>query len=132
MAEAWAHHLFPATWKAASAGLLTYPISSRTRSIMQEVGLDMAGQHSKSIDAVDLDDYDLVVTLSDEAERYLPRLRDPDRHWRRPFADPMAFRGSPDEVRAAFRAGRQKAHDVVREVMNALARNIEEGPTAEV
>ncbi len=117
MAEAWARHLFPPDWQAASAGLLTYPISSRTRAVMQEVGLDMAGQRPKTIDEVDLDSFDLVVTLSDDAGRYLPRLREPGRHWARPIADPMGAEGAAEAVRAAFRAGRDQARAIVEDVL---------------
>jgi arsenate reductase len=69
MAEAWARHLFPADWTAASAGLITHPIHDRTRAIMAEAGVGMEGQVSKSIDTQNLDAFDLVVTLSDEAGR---------------------------------------------------------------
>jgi len=88
---------------------------------MQEVGLDLAGQHSKSIDTVDLDAFDLVVTLSQEASTYLPPLADPERHWRRPFTDPMEATGEPDEVREAFRVGRERAREAVVEVLATFA-----------
>jgi arsenate reductase (thioredoxin) len=120
MAETWARHLFPDHWNVASAGLLTYPISRRTEAVMQEVGLSTAGQHSQSIDEYDLDAFDLVVTLSDEAGNYLPALRDPSRHWHRPFADPMAAVGTPTDVREAFREGRQQARRIVQEVIAAF------------
>lgn len=121
MAEAWARHLFPGAWLAASAGLVTYPISRRTRAVMQEVGLDMAGQHPKTIDEVDLDGFDLVVTLSEEAGRYLPSLRAPERHWHRPVVDPMAAEGEPEQVREAFRTGRGRVREVVQEVLAHLS-----------
>ncbi|HOX25433.1 MAG TPA: arsenate reductase ArsC [Candidatus Krumholzibacteria bacterium] len=119
MAEAWARRLFPAGWEAASAGLVVHPIGRRTRAIMAEVGLDLSEQHPKPIDTFDLDAFDLVVTLSDEAGRYLPTLRDPGRHWRRPIDDPMEATGSPGEVREAFRAGRRRAGAIVVEVLAA-------------
>ena len=119
MAEAWAHRLFPAGWQAASAGLLVHPIGRRTRAIMAEVGLDLAHQYAKPIDAVDVDGFDLVVDLSAEAGRYLPPLRDPARLWRRPIPDPMEAEGAPEEIRAAFRAGRERARAVVLEVLAA-------------
>jgi len=117
MAEAWARELLPPDWEIASAGLLTSPVSRRAAAVMQEVGLDLDGQHSKSIDTVDLDTFDLVVTLSQEASTYLPPLAEPERHWRRPFTDPMEAQGEPDEVREAFRVGRERAHEAVAEVL---------------
>lgn len=122
MAEAWARHLFPAGWTAASAGLLTHPIHERTRAIMAEAGVTMDGQYSKPIDSVDLDAFDLVVTLSLEAGRFLPALADPGRHRRCPMTDPMSARGSPEEIRAAYRAGRDHLKRLVCELVSELSR----------
>ncbi len=119
MAEAWARHLFPADWTVASAGLITHPIHARTRAIMAEVGVGMDGQHSKAIDVHDLDAFDLVVTLSDEAGRFLPPLADPTRHRHLPVSDPMAARGTPEQIRAAYRAGRDAIRAIVQDIANA-------------
>lgn len=119
MAEAWARAVFPDGWEAASAGLLTYPIVENTRNAMAELGLDMDGQHSKSVDGVDLDAFDLVVTLSRQSTQFLPRLRDPSRHLARPLSDPMSARGAPDEVRAAF----ARARDHIGELVIGLVRD---------
>jgi len=113
MAEAWARHLFPAGWTAASAGLLTHPIHDRTRAVMAEAGVGMEGQFSKSVDTQDLDAFDLVVTLSEEAGRFLPALTDPACHRRCPVPDPMSFRGTPEEIRTAYREGRDRIRTLV-------------------
>lgn len=113
MAEAWARQLFPAGWSTASAGLVTHPIHERTRAIMAEAGVAMDGQHSKSIDALDLDAFDLVVTLSPEAGRFLPALADAARHRPCPMVDPTEARGTPDQIRAAYRAGREHLRGLV-------------------
>lgn len=116
MAETWARHLFPAGWEVASAGLLTYPITDKTRFTMQEVGLEMTGQHSKTMDTFDLNEFDLIVTLSEESSRFLPGLADPQRHVRRPLDDPMAAGGDGEAKRAAFRRGREEIRDIVQAV----------------
>lgn len=113
MAEAWARHLFPDGWSAASAGLLTHPIHDRTRATMAEAGVAMDGHYSKSIDTLDLDSFDLVVTLSPEARRFLPALTDPARHRPCPMVDPTEARGAPEEIRAAYRAGRDHLRGLV-------------------
>ena len=117
MAEAWARRLFPAGWTVLSGGLLTYPISDNTRGAMSEVGLDMAGQETKTFDQFDLDSFDLVVTLSNESGRYLPRLADPGRHLRRPVSDPMSATGSSEEIQAAFRLGRDRIKQIVQDIL---------------
>ena len=128
MAEAWARKLFPDGWEVASAGLLTYRITKKTRAVMQEVGLDMAGQQTKTLDVVDLDSFDLVVTLSEEVGRYLPRLADPDRHVPCPMEDPMSATGDPEKVRAAFRQGRDRTRQIVEAVVDGRIRAGMTGP----
>jgi len=118
MAESWARHLFPSDWSTASAGLVTYRITDRTRWVMEEVGVSMDGQHPKTFDTLDLDGFDLVITLSREAGRFLPSLAHPDRLVRRPLDDPMSVSGDSEEVREAFRIGRDKVRVVVQEVVD--------------
>lgn len=130
MAEAWARALFPDGWEAASAGLVTYPITERTRQAMAAVGLDMEGQRSKPVDDVDLDSFDRVVTLSGQSTRFLPRLKDPSRHLARPLTDPMGARGSEQEIRRAFAAARDRIGEVVREVIRELGGEPKTPPTA--
>ena len=86
MAEAWARELFPAQWQVQSAGLLTYRITDKTRAVMNEVGLDLAGQKPKTFDKVDLDSFDLIITLSEEAGLYLPLPG-----WGERFGEQMAW-----------------------------------------
>jgi arsenate reductase len=117
MAEGWARRLFPAEWEVASCGMITHPITRETREAMAEVQIDLADQHTKSLDAVDLESFDLVVTLSRTAGRYLPRLRRPGVHRPMPISDPMATRGTDEEVRDAFRGGRERIRSIVEEIV---------------
>ena len=121
MAEAWARALFPAGWEASSAGLITYPITERTRAVMDEAGVSMEGQTTKSLDVFDLDDFDLVVTLSRQSTTFLPALAHPERHLARPIPDPMSAVGSPEEIHAAFVRGRDAVRDLVRELVETHA-----------
>ncbi len=118
MAEAWAKRLFPADWSVASCGLVTYPIVPETRAALAEVGLEMEGQESQSLDAYDLDEFDLIVTLSVQSGRFLPPLKHPERHLRHPVKDPMSFRGPADQVAEAFRTGRETIRQVVQDLVD--------------
>lgn len=120
MAEGWARGLVRAGWEVGSAGLVPYPVSRRARAVMAEVGIDLAGHREKSLTEVRLTTWDVVVTLSDEAGRYLPRLRPTQRHLHRPVDDPMAATGTPGEVREAFRAARDNIGGVVRAVLTEI------------
>lgn len=116
MAETWARHLCPDHWEICSGGLLTYPITDKTRFTMQEVGLEMTGQDTKTIDGFDLDSFDLIVTLSKEAGNFLPSLSDPSRHIRRAMTDPMGIKGDSETVRTAFRTGRDHIRALVQDL----------------
>jgi arsenate reductase len=120
MAEGWARQLAPSGWKVGSAGLVPYPVSRRAQAVMAEAGIDLAGHREKSLTEVRLGTWDVVVTLSDEAGRYLPRLRPAQRHLHRPVDDPMTSTGTPDEVRELFRIARDHIGDVVRAVLAEL------------
>ena len=79
---------------------------------MAEIGIDITGQVSKSVDTIDLSGLDLVVTLcSDEVCPILPGLVR-RLHW--PIADPATR--EPGEPQAPFRAAR----DVIRGKIEAL------------
>ncbi len=120
MAEGWARRLAPAGWEIGSAGLVPYPVSRRARAVMAEVGIDLSGHREKSLTEVRLGTWEVIVTLSEEAGRYLPRLRPTQRHLHRPVDDPMTATGTTDEVREAFRTARDEIGDVVRAVLAEL------------
>ena len=116
MAEAWASRLFPPGWTARSCGLVTHRITHQTREAMAEVGLDMAGQTPQSLDDYDLDSFDLIVTLSPEAGRFLPALGNSVRHLACPVEDPMSAEGTAEEISQAFRSGRERIRRIVQDV----------------
>lgn len=117
MAEAWARHLLPPDWEIHSAGLLIYRITSKTREAMAEAGVDMTGQESKTLDNFNLNHFDLIISLSEEAGRFLPALARPETHVHHPVDDPMSATGSADEVRTAFRTAR----DLIRRLVERIA-----------
>jgi arsenate reductase len=120
MAEAWARSLLPREWEISSCGLITHPIAEETKAVMAEVGLSLDDHRSKSVDEFDLEEFDLVVTLSRTAARYLPRLGCPERHLERPVPDPMAVEGSKTAIRRAFREGRDHLRRIVEELSKRL------------
>ena len=118
MAETWAKHLFPDEWSVASGGLLTYRITDKTKFTMKEVGLEMTGQDTKTIDTHDLDSFDLVVTLSEEAGKFLPTLKDPSRHIRRAMKVSLSATADTETVRQAFRTGREHIKSIVQAIVD--------------
>ena len=84
---------------------------------MAEVGIDITGQVSKSVDTIDVTELDLVVTLC--AEEVCPALPGSVQrlHW--PIPDPAS--GEPGDPHQRFRAAR----DAIREKIEALTETLQ-------
>jgi len=108
MAEGFARAQAPAEVAVWSAGLEPGVVHPFALQVMREVGIELQGQTSKSLDAVPWREADTVVTLCGEADETCPALAAQVRrvHW--PLADPtrapegerlQAFRDVRDEIR---------------------------------
>lgn len=73
---------------------------------MREVGIDISHQRSKSVDEFRDMDFDLVITVCDDADRNCPVWLGRGRKVHIGFPDPAAVTGSEEERLAAFRAVR--------------------------
>jgi arsenate reductase (thioredoxin) len=114
MAESWARKLFPRKWEVHSAGLITSPISSKTKEAMKAKGLHMRSQRSKSIDDYNLNDFDHVLTFSKQAANFLPTLKHPERHIHFPVTDPTGSTGTPAQVKKAYAEARDLIGDILK------------------
>lgn len=68
MAEGLAKRLLGTRLYVDSAGLRAGPPNPFAVSVMREVGIDIAGHRAKSVDEVADESFDLVVSLSPEAQ----------------------------------------------------------------
>lgn len=64
MAEAFAKHLSPPKTRILSAGMKPGAIPLHVVQAMQELGVSMRGQNSKTLSAVPIDEIDLVVSFN--------------------------------------------------------------------
>lgn len=107
MAEGLARHMLGDDVEVSSAGSEPTTLNPYAVEAMAEVGIDISGQRSKPIDAIDTGALDLVVTLC--AEEVCPALPGSVRrlHW--PIADPASSEPlAPDAMRDRFRAARDQ------------------------
>lgn len=114
MAEAMARALAPPGVEVASAGSTPTQVRSEAIAALHEMGLGIGDQQSKSVDDIDVDRVQLVVTLCDEEVcptllRPVPRL-----HW--PIPDPAKVEGDEETRMRAFRAAR----DAIRQRLYPL------------
>lgn len=113
MAEFWARALHPGI-VAASAGTRPAAPHPRMLEVMREAGVDVEGARSKHLDTLRGRDWDLVVTLCDQAAEACPVLPGARRVLHRPFPDPGDAGGGPAEQLTAFRRVRDQIRDFVQ------------------
>ena len=102
MAEGLARARFGDRFPIASAGSSPARVNPFAIAALDEVGIDISGHRSKSVDTIDPGSVDLVVTLCSEAvcPAFLGTAR--RLHW--PLPDPARAAGSDAERLGAFRA----------------------------
>ena len=96
MAEGLARHMLRSGINVQSAGSQPSKVSPYTVEVMAEIGIDISGQVSKSVDTIDPASVDIVVTLC--AEEVCPVMPAAVQrlHW--PISDPVkADTSEPDE-----------------------------------
>jgi protein-tyrosine-phosphatase/N-acetylglutamate synthase-like GNAT family acetyltransferase len=106
MAEGLARALFGGLVRVQSAGSQPSQVNPHAIAVLREVGIDLTGQRSKSVDDIDPGSVDAVITLcADEVCPVWPGAR-ARLHW--PLPDPASADPelSAEVLRARFRATR--------------------------
>jgi arsenate reductase len=77
---------------------------------MNEIGIDISGHRSKSVDEFSGLPFDFVITVCDNAKESCPIFPGESKriHWS--FEDPAAVQGSEEERKVAFRKIRDQIH----------------------
>lgn len=110
MAEGLLRHEADNRFEVHSAGTRPSVVRPEAIAVMNEIGIDISGHRSKSVNEFLGQDLDYVITVCDHANESCPvfpagTLR---MHW--PFEDPAAIQGSDEERKAAFRKVRDQIH----------------------
>jgi arsenate reductase len=102
-------------FEVSSAG--THPGRVRAEAIeaMREVGIDISGHRSKSVEEFAGQEFDYVITVCDQAKEQCPVFPAETRriHWS--FDDPAAAAGVWEERLAVFRRVREEIRGRLRE-----------------
>jgi arsenate reductase len=95
-------------YEVFSAGTKPSLVRPEAIAVMREIGIDISGHRSKSVDEFAGQDLDLVITACDNAKESCPVFpgRTQRLHW--PFEDPAALAGSEEQRLAAFRSIRDQ------------------------
>ncbi|MDP2286052.1 MAG: arsenate reductase ArsC [Pseudohongiella sp.] len=117
MAEGWARHLLPGKVDAYSAGSRQGTLNPLAIQSMLEIGIDISEHQTKSIDTLDLQSFDLVVTLCEE--EICPKLPPSvmQMHW--PLPGPSKPLPNDDSTSPLERFS--DTRDQIRELIERLA-----------
>jgi arsenate reductase len=120
MAEGWVRHLAPGWLEVDSAGIEAHGRDPRAISVMQEAGIDIAGQESTRATDAMIEAADVVVTVCGHADEHCPVLPPGTRkeHW--PLDDPAKATGTQEEILAVFRTVRDEIKQRVADLLQRL------------
>jgi protein-tyrosine-phosphatase len=108
MAEALAKRLYGRATFIDSAGVRAVGVDGLAVAALDELGIDAQRHHAKTIDDIDPESFDLIVTLSPEAHHQALELTRGTaaevEYW--PVGDPTAVEGTRDARLAAYRQTR--------------------------
>jgi arsenate reductase len=126
MAEGWARHLRAGEIEASSAGTAPTRVHPLAVQVMAEAGVDISGQRAKHVGEFAGQEFDVVVTLCDQARESCPFFP-AGRTVHRGFEDPAAATGSEEEVLAVFR----RVRDQIKAFVQGMPDNLLENQTQE-
>lgn len=108
MAEGLVNHYLGDRFQAFSAGTEATRVNPLAIQVMEEVGIDISGHHSKTIDEFSDKQFDYVITLCGLAAEQCPLFFGGVQRVHIGFDDPSQIHGSPEEIMADFRRVRDE------------------------
>jgi arsenate reductase len=121
MAEGILRHDGGDTFEVESAGVKPSSVRPEAIQAMREIGIDISGHRSKSVDEFSGQEFDYVITVCDNARESCPVF--PGKtvriHWS--FEDPAAVEGDEAARLAVFR----QVRDEIRETLAGFISDIQ-------
>jgi len=115
MAEGLLRHLAGDRFEAISAGTEATRVRPLAIRAMEEIGIDISEQESKTLDRYLQEPIDYVITVCDDANEACPFFPGAQNrlHWS--FEDPSRVEGSEEERLAVFRAVRDRIRERIKD-----------------
>lgn len=103
MAEGLLRTLGGDRFEAFSAGTEATQVRPLAIKTMAELGIDISGQHSKTLDRYINEPFDVVITVCDEANEVCPIFLGARKRWHWSLPDPSKATGTEEEQLAVYR-----------------------------
>jgi arsenate reductase len=108
MAEGLLRSISKGSVEVASAGTHPSFVHPIAIEVLKEIGVDISGHTSKSVDLFITEHVDVVITVCDSAKERCPYFPGAKRTLHIPFEDPVGFRGTEQERLQKFREVRDQ------------------------
>jgi len=99
-----------------SAGVETHGVNPRAIKVMAEVGIDLSNHTSNHVDEYRDVDFDLIITVCDNAKERCPVFPSKATKLHHNFPDPAKATGSEEEIMDEFRRVRSMIETYCRDV----------------
>ena len=119
MAEGWCRALRGDEYEAYSAGIEPLGVNASAARVMQEVGVDISKQESKTIAELGPITFDRVVTVCGNADERCPRFAGGTEVVHVPFDDPPKLAAGASSEEEALQHYR-RVRDEIREYVASL------------
>jgi arsenate reductase len=124
MAEGWTRHLRSGEYEPYSAGVAQKTIDPLAVRVMAEAGVDISAQRSKGLGDLAGVEFDIVVTVCDNAREMCPLYPGTTRVVHRSFDDPPTLAASAPGEEAALDIYR-RVRDEIREFVAGLPESLD-------
>ncbi|MEP6676603.1 MAG: arsenate reductase ArsC [Ferruginibacter sp.] len=94
-----------------SAGVETHGVNPKAVEIMEEDGIDISNHTSNNIEEYREIDFDLIITVCDNARERCPYFPSNAKRFHYNFQDPSKATGTAEEITEQFRQVRQQIKD---------------------
>ena len=107
-------------FEVESAGTNATFVRPEAIRVMRELGIDISGQRSKSVDEFAGQSFDYLITVCDHARETCPVFFGDAKKLHHNFEDPAAFTGPEEERLALFRGVRYGLRVYLREFTRTI------------
>ena len=121
MAEGLMRSLGRGNWDVQSAGVIASYVHPLAIRAMEEIGIDISHQTSKSLDRFLNEEFDDIITLCDHAATSCPVFPGQGQRLQWPFEDPTGAKGTVEEQWAVFRRVRDQIKEKIEEFLKSLS-----------
>lgn len=121
MAEGWVRSLGRNDWDVWSAGIFPSYVHPLAIRAMEEIGVDISRQESKSMDEFLNEEFDYIITLCDHAAMACPNFPGQGKRIDWSFEDPAAAIGTIEERLAVFRRVRDEMKSKIEEFLKTVS-----------